>query len=293
VRVAITGSHGLIGSALARRLRDSGHQVVSLVRGSPGPAELSWAPGRPPALSGFDAVVHLAGAPLGERRWSDAYRAEVMASRREGTATIARAVAEAPAPRPVLVSASAVGYYGSRGPDLLTEDAPAGEGFLAEVVSVWEAAAEPARQAGARVVHPRFGVVLSPAGGALRRQLPLFRLGLGGPMGSGRQYLSWIALDDAVSALWHLVEREQLSGPFNLCSPLPVTQAEFASRLGATLHRPARLRAPAAALRLALGRQMADELLLASQRAIPARLEASGFRFGHGELGAALSFLLR
>jgi uncharacterized protein (TIGR01777 family) len=192
----------------------------------------------------------------------------------------------------VLVSASAVGYYGSQGPDLLTERSPAGTGFLAEVVRAWEEAASPAAEAGVRLVHPRFGIVLARVGGALARQLPLFRLGLGGALGRGDQYLSWVSLHDVIEALVHLLGSTAQQGVFNVTAPIPVTQAEFAAALGRALHRPAVLRVPSSLLRLALGSEMASELLLASQRAIPERLTSSGFDFAHGDLDSALAAVL-
>jgi len=292
MRVAVTGSHGLIATALAARLRADGDTVVPLVRGSAGPGEIAWDPsaGRldPAALAGIDAVVNLAGAGIGDRRWSAARRAELESSRIALTETLSEAVAAAdPRPR-VLLSGSAVGYYGDRGEEELTEASGPGSGFLAGLCRRWEGATAAAEAAGVRVAHLRSGVVLARHGGALRRQLPLFRLGLGGPLGRGRQYLSWIALEDEVGAIVHALRTETVRGPLNLCAPGPVTSAEFARALGRVLHRPARLPAPAVALKLVLGRELTTEMLLAGQRAVPAALLREGYRFAFAEVEAAL-----
>jgi len=292
MRVAVTGSHGLIATALAARLRADGDTVVPLVRGSAGPGEIAWDPsaGRldPAALAGIDAVVNLAGAGIGDRRWSAARRAELESSRIALTETLSEAVAAAdPRPR-VLLSGSAVGYYGDRGEEELTEASGPGSGFLAGLCRRWEGATAAAEAAGVRVAHLRSGGVLARHGGALRRQLPLFRLGLGGPLGRGRQYLSWIALEDEVGAIVHALRTETVRGPLNLCAPGPVTSAEFARALGRVLHRPARLPAPAVALKLVLGRELTTEMLLAGQRAVPAALLREGYRFAFAEVEAAL-----
>lgn len=288
---AVTGGNGLIGSALVRRLQQDGHGVTRLQRG------VQWDPGRrwvaPEALSGVDVVVNLAGAGIGDHRWSPRHKELVRASRVDGTAALAGALAglgPAPDGRPrTFLAISAVGYYGADAGDrLLTEDSPAGTDFLARLCTEWEAAAGPARRAAQRVVHPRLGLVLTAAGGVLGRMLRPFRLGLGARLGSGRQYLSWITREDAVSALVHLASDHSLDGPVNVTGPQPATNAELTSALGRALRRPAVLAAPAGALRLALGREMADQTLLASQRALPARLQGSGFGFRHPDLSGAL-----
>ena len=292
VRVAVTGSHGLIGSALVSRLEDDGHTVVRLVRGDGGAGTVRWDPtsgvADPAGLEGLDAVVHLAGAGLGDHRWTDSYREEIRRSRVTGTRVLAEALARLDAPPGVLVSGSAVGWYGAdRGPELLTEESGPGSGFLAELCRDWEAAAAPAAGAGVRVVQPRPGVVLSAAGGALARQLPLFRAGIGGRLGSGRHYVSWISRRDLVAAYCHLIDSE-LSGPVNVAAPDAVTNAELTAALGRVLHRPAVLPVPAFALRIVLGSGLADETALASQRVVPARLQASGFRFAHPDIESGL-----
>jgi uncharacterized protein (TIGR01777 family) len=291
MRWAVAGGSGLIGSALVRRLEQGGHDVTRLQRG------VHWDPGRrwvaPDALAGVEVVVNLAGAGIGDHRWSPRYKELVRASRVDGTAALAGALAglgAAPDGRPrTFLAVSAVGYYGADAGDrILTEDSPAGTDFLARLCTEWEAAAEPARAAGQRVVHPRLGLVLTAAGGVLGRMLPPFRLGLGARLGSGRQYLSWITREDAVSALAHLASDHELEGPVNLTGPEPATNAELTAALGRALRRPAVLAAPAGVLRVVLGREMADGTLLASQRALPARLQGSGFGFRHPDLAGAL-----
>ena len=288
---AVAGSSGLIGSALVRRLEQEGHKVTTLRRG------VHWDPPRrwvaPGTLAGVDVVVNLAGAGIGDRRWNPRYKELVRASRVDGTAALAEALAglgPGADGRPrTFLAVSAVGYYGADAGDrLLTEDSPAGTDFLARLCAEWEAAAGPARAAGQRVVHPRLGLVLTAAGGVLGRMLRPFRLGLGARLGSGRQYLSWITREDAVSALVHLASADALDGPVNVTGPEPATNAQLTAALGRALHRPAGLAAPAAALRLALGREMADETLLASQRALPTRLQGSGFAFRDPDLAGAL-----
>lgn len=291
LRVAVTGASGLIGPALVAHLRGLGHEVLRLVRRPAGaPDEVTWDPaagtvdlGR---LAGTQAVVHLAGAGVGDHRWTAAYRTVILDSRVQGTGTIARAVAELdPAPA-VLVSASAIGFYGDTGDRVVDETAPRGAGFLAEVVEAWEAAAEPARAAGIRVVHPRSGLVMARSGGAWARMLPLFRLGLGGRLGNGRQYWSYITLEDEVRALTHLLDSE-LAGPVNLTAPNPATNAEITKAMGVALHRPALLPVPAIALKTVLGEFSSE--VLGSIRVRPTRLVADGFIYRHPDLVSAVA----
>lgn len=289
MRVVITGASGLIGSALAERLDRDGHEVVPLRRPD------GWDPDArtidTTLLHGADAVVHLAGEGIGEKRWTDEQKARIRDSRIRGTRLIAETLAGMDGGPRVLLSGSAIGYYGDTGDTAVDETAPAGEGFLASVCVDWEAAAAPAVEAGVRVVWLRTGIVLSPRGGALARQLPFFRLGLGGRSGSGRQYQSWISLDDEVGAICHLLGRDDLSGPFNLTAPEPVTNGEFARTLGRVLRRPTTI-IPMFGPRLLFGRELADSLLLASQRVLPAALTSSGYVFTHTKLDAALRDLL-
>jgi uncharacterized protein (TIGR01777 family) len=297
VKVAITGSTGLIGSSLVTHLRSGGHQVVRVVRGGAGPDDVVWNPAAgtidAEGLHGVEAVVHLAGAGVGDRRWSPSYKQVILSSRVDGTETLAKALSELPVPPSVMVSASAVGYYGARGDEVLTEASGRGTGFLAEVCAQWESATAPAAAAGIRVVTLRTGVVLSAAGGALRKQLPPFRIGLGARLGRGDQQFSWITRRDAVAAISFLMSTATLSGPFNVTSPEPVTNAVFTKALGQALHRPAGLVVPAAVLRVVLGEEMAAEFVLASQRVRPERLLAEGFTFADGTLPDALQTALR
>lgn len=292
-RVAITGASGLIGSALSAFLSARGDHVVHLVRREPRAGyEVSWDPASrrlsPGDLSGLTAVVHLAGAGVGDHRWTPAYKQEILSSRVDGTATISRALADLGEPI-ALVSGSAIGAYGDRGEEILNEDSEAGEGFLADVVRAWEAATGPAQEAGLRVVHARTGIVLTPDGGAMKRVLPLARLGLAGPLGSGRQYWSWITLRDELRALAHLIDQEVLAGPVNLVSPQPLPQAEVMKALGARLGRPSLLPAPALALKIALGEFASD--ILGSERILPSVLTASGFVFEHDTIERAMGWL--
>jgi uncharacterized protein (TIGR01777 family) len=294
VQIAITGSTGLIGKALVRALRDEGLTVVRLVR-RPATAEdeLRWDPFAEvdsAALEGVDAVVHLAGAGIGDHRWTESYKRQVRDSRVEGTRTLARALAGLDRRPAVFVSGSAVGYYGDTGDLAVDESGPSGEGFLAALCRDWEAAAQPAVDAGIRVVHPRTGLVLSREGGLLGQVLPLFRLGLGGRLGSGRQWMSWITLADQVAALRFLIH-DGLSGPVNLTAPEPVTNSAFTSAVGRAVHRPAPFIVPAPALRLALG-GFADEGALVSQRVLPDRLAKAGFTFRHPDIDTALASVL-
>ncbi|MDT3396513.1 TIGR01777 family oxidoreductase [Streptomyces sp. B1866] len=282
MRVAITGSSGLIGSALARSLREDGHQVVRLVRRPPRePDEVGWDPRRQwvdtAGLADCTAVVHLAGAGIGDRRWTDAYKRELRDSRVLGTAAVAEAVAALDTPPRVLVSGSAIGFYGDTGDRAVDEDAPPGHGFLADLCQDWEDAAGAAREAGVRTVFARTGLVVARGGGAWGRLFPLFRLGLGGRLGGGGQYWSFIALHDHVAALRHLLDHADLSGPVNLTAPEPATNREVTAAMGRVLRRPTPFPVPAAALRLALGEMAGD--VLGSARVLPRRLLDSGFAF--------------
>ncbi|MFI5617391.1 TIGR01777 family oxidoreductase [Streptomyces sp. NPDC051567] len=282
MRIAVTGSTGLIGSALVRSLRADGHEVVRLVRRPPAAAdEAAWDPRRdhvdPAGLAGCAAVVHLAGAGVADHRWSAAYKKEIRGSRVRGTATVARALAALDEPPAVLVSGSAIGFYGDTGDRAVDEDAPRGDGFLPSVCEEWEAAADPARAAGIRTVHARTGLVVARGGGAWARLFPLFRAGLGGRLGDGRQYWSYLSLRDEVAALRHLVDTPALSGPVNLTAPEPLTNRQVTAAMARVLHRPALLPVPAVALRIALGEFAGD--VLGSQRVRPARLLGSGFVF--------------
>ncbi len=286
MRIAITGASGLIGSALASSLRNDGHEVLEFVRrAARQPHEISWNPATgavdTSALHGIDAVVHLAGAGVGDRRWNAAYKRTILESRVLGTQTIARAVAQAGVP--VLISGSAMGYYGDTGATAVDESAPRGAGFLAEVVEAWEAAAAPAIESGVRVAFIRTGLVMTPRGGALSKMLPLFKLGLGGRLGTGRQYWSTISLRDEVAAIKFLIEHD-VRGPFNLVAPASATNAEFTRSLAAALRRPALLPVPAIALKLVLGEFSSE--VLGSQRVIPTRLLEAGFKFKDASLDA-------
>ena len=294
--VAVTGASGLVGSALVPALTSTGHRVLRLVRGAGGaPAAgepiARWDPEsgalEASALAGVDALVHLAGESVASGRWTESKKRRIRSSRVDATRRLAGALARLERPPRVLVTASAVGYYGDRGSELLREESAPGAGFLAEVCREWEAATEPAAHAGIRVVRLRIGMALSRRGGALATMLTPFRLGAGGPVGGGAQWVSWIALDDLVRAIRHALTTDTLAGPVNAVAPEPVTNRELARTLGRVLGRPALLPLPAVALRLLFG-QMADELLLASARVEPARLRATGFTFRHATLEGAL-----
>src|ERR1700685_1449642 len=289
-RILVSGSSGLIGAALIPALKSRGYDVTCLVRGAAsGKDQIQWDPARPLApesLSGFDAVVHLAGESI-VGRWTETKKRRIRESRVQGTRRLAEALAQASQQPRLLISASAIGYYGDRGEETLREDSSSGKGFLPEVCREWEAATEPATKAGVRTAQMRFGLVLNPSGGALQKMLPPFRLGLGGKMGNGRQWWSWIDIDDLVGAVQHVIKTETLRGPVNVVAPRPLTNAEFTRTLASVLSRPAILPMPAFAARLVFG-QMGDELLLASQRVEPAKLLASGYVFQKTDLRLAL-----
>ncbi|MCG7202743.1 TIGR01777 family oxidoreductase [Streptomyces arenae] len=281
-RIAVAGASGLIGSALVRSLRADGHEVVRLVRrAAHGTDEVCWDPGGQyvdtAGLAGCDAVVNLAGAGIGDHRWTPAYKREIRDSRVLGTAALAEAVAALEEPPRVFVSGSAMGVYGDTGDRAVDEDAPPGDGFLPSVCVAWEAAAAPAREAGIRTVFARTGLVVARDGGAWGRLFPLFKAGLGGRLGDGRQYWSYIALHDEVAAIRFLMDTEGLSGPFNLTAPDPLTNREITEAMARVLRRPALFPVPAAALRAALGEMAGD--VLGSQRVVPKRLLESGFTF--------------
>ncbi|MFD5451283.1 TIGR01777 family oxidoreductase [Streptomyces sp. NPDC003470] len=290
-RIAVAGASGLIGSALVRSLTADGHEVVRLVRRAPqGPDEVRWdaVAGRVDAagLEGCDAVVNLAGAGVGDRRWTDAYKARVRDSRVNGTRALAEAVASLRRPVRVFVNGSAIGFYGETGDRPVDESAPAGEGFLPSLCVEWEDAAAPAREAGVRTVFVRTGLVVSRQGGAWARLFPLFRAGLGGRLGDGSQYWSFVALHDEVAAIRHLLDRDDLSGPFNVTAPHPTTNREITAAMGRVLHRPTPFPVPAPVLRAVLGEMSGD--VLGSARVLPARLLESGFRFAFPEIDGAI-----
>lgn len=295
MKVLVSGATGLVGSALGRELEKGGHEVIALSRSKPSSDDtIRWDPSRAQIdvsrLEGLDAVVHLAGENI-VGRWTEEKKRKIRDSRVQGTQLLAESIAGLSEKPQAMICASAIGYYGDRGNELLREESDPGNAFLSEVVEEWEAAAEPAREAEIRVANLRFGIVLSPEGGALGTTLPLFKLGGGGKVGSGKQWWSWVALDDVVGALVHALENDSVEGPVNVVAPNPMTNAEYTKVLGDVLNRPTLVPAPAPALRLALG-QVADELLLASARVEPAELEETGYEFRFPELEGALRHLL-
>jgi hypothetical protein len=296
--VVIAGASGFIGTALRRSLEADGHRVIRMVRpGSSGGGDtIAWDPAAARVdaggLEGVDAVVNLSGAGIGDRKWSAERKDEILRSRVASTALLARTVADLMKPPAVFVSASGTGYYGNRGDETLTEDSGPGTGFLAEVCVQWEDAARPAAEAGLRVAWIRTGIVLHPSGGALQQLLLPFKLGLGGRLGRGTQYMSWITLDDEVRAIRAVIDDHTLGGPVNLTAPNPVTNAEFTATLGKVLGRPTAIPTPLLPLKLRFGSELVQELLLDGQRVLPVKLEESGFAFGHAELEPALRSLL-
>jgi uncharacterized protein (TIGR01777 family) len=297
--VILSGGSGMLGTALQSALAGRVSPILRLVRNAPtADGQLQWNPAQSPAiahpapLEGSAAAIHLSGASVAAHRWTAAYRRELAASRVDSTHALALALAALHRPPRALLVASAVGIYGNRADELLTEDSAPGNGFLANLCCRWENAAQPAVDAGIRVVHLRFGVVLGPGHGALEKMLPPFRLGLGGKLGNGRQWMSWVSLADAVAGILFALETPSLSGPVNLSSPSPVTNADFTRALARLLERPAFFAVPAFALRLAFG-EMANEALLASARVVPARLRSAGFQFAHPSIDEALAAALQ
>ena len=289
MKIAVTGSTGLVGSALVPLLTRAGHDVISLARPSQWDPEKGTVDQR--AIDGIDALIHLAGENIAAGRWTAAQKARIRDSRVKGTKLIAEAIAKMQKLPQVMISASAIGYYGDRGSEILREDSSPGKGFLPDVCRQWEAATDPATRKGIRVVHLRTGVVLSKNGGALQKMLFPFKAGIGGKVGSGRQYWSWISNDDVCASIIHCMQANGLHGPVNVVSPAPVTNLEFTKALGRVLHRPTIFPLPAFAARLVLG-EMADALLLASTRVEPTKLLGSRFVFQHKDLEATLANLL-
>jgi len=296
MKIAVSGSSGLIGSAFVKAAEARGDEVIRLVRRKPKSAqEVYWNPKTGEIdhllLDGLDAIVHLAGAGVGDHRWSEKYKKEIYSSRVDSTRLIVKAISKMHKPPKVLVSASAIGYYGDTGSQLVDENAPAGSGFLAEVCLAWEAAAKPAKEFGVRIVHPRTGLVLSRKGGLLRKLYPIFFFGLGGKMGNGKQYWSCISLNDEVRALFHLIENEKISGGVNLVMPEAPTNSEFVKTLGKTMKRPTLFSVPAIALKIALGEFSSE--VLGSVRVAPGKLIVNNFNFENNDLSSALHIAIK
>jgi uncharacterized protein len=297
MKILIGGSHGLVGTALMKSLEPEGHEVFRLVRYAPSSdVEIEWSPDRYSIalarIEGFDAVVNLAGESIAAGRWTEDKKQRIRESRVKGTKLLGDALANLTNPPKTFICASAIGYYGNRGDEILTETSAPGDDFLAEVCVEWEKATALATEKGIRVLNTRFGVILDAHGGALAKMLPPFRAGLGGKIGSGKQWMSWIALEDVVGALKLALTNEALSGPVNFVAPNPVTNAEFTKTLGKVLARPTLFPIPAFGVRLVFG-EMADALLLSSQRVEPGRLKAAGYQFGYSQLEEALPHILR
>src|SRR5688572_8805984 len=292
MKILISGSHGLVGTALVKALETENHEIFRLVRHAPGSrSEIEWSPDRYSIalarIEGFDAVVHLAGESIAEGRWTDEKKKRIRESRVKGTKLLGDALANLSNPPPTLVSASAIGYYGNRGDELLNEGSAPGDDFLSEVCVEWEEGTALATEKGIRVVNTRFGIILDPEGGALAKMLPPFRMGIGGRIGSGKQWMSWIALDDVVAGIKFALTNEALSGPVNFVAPNPVTNSEFTKTLGRALSRPTLFPIPAFGVRLVFG-EMADALLLSSQRVEPERLKEAGYQFQYSQLDKAI-----
>lgn len=298
MKILLTGSTGFVGSALYARLRSQGERIIRLVRRPPGlnQTQILWDPQTakldPTALQGVNAAVHLAGDPIAHGRWTPEKKRQIRDSRVLGTRLLSETLARLTPPPQTLICASAIGYYGNRGDEILTEESGPGAGFLAETGQAWEQAAQAAADAGVRVVNLRFGIILDPSGGALKMMLPPFRAGLGGPLGSGRQWMSWITRDDVVEIIVHALTHLDLKGAVNAVSPNPATNREFSRALGKALRRPALFPAPAFAVRLLFG-ELADEALLASARVLPKKLQQSGYAFRDPELLPALVRMLK
>ena len=296
MKILVSGSHGLVGKVLIKALDADGHEIYSLVRRAPHTEkEIEWSPDRYSIaisrIEGFDAVYHLAGESIASGRWNDEKKRKIRESRTKGTKLLADALANLSQPPKTLISASAIGYYGDRGDELLTESSPPGNDFLADVCVEWEKATEHARAKGVRVVNTRFGIILDKEGGALAKMLTPFRMGIGGRVGDGKQWMSWIALDDVIGALQFVLNNETLNSPVNFVAPNPVTNAEFTKTLGRILSRPTLFPIPEFGVRLAFG-EMADALLLSSRRVEPRSLEQSGYEFRYSELKSALRAIL-
>ena len=296
MRIIVSGSHGLVGKALIKALETDGHEIYRLVRHAPNSEhEIEWSPDRYSIaisrIEGFDAVFHLAGESIASGRWNDEKKRKMRESRTKGTKLLADALANLSAPPKTLISASAIGYYGDRGDELLTETSPPGKGFLADVCVEWEQATQHARSKGVRVVNTRFGIILDKEGGALAKMLTPFRMGIGGRIGDGKQWMSWIALDDVIGALQFTLKNESMNSPANFVAPNPVTNTEFTKTLGSVLSRPTIFPIPEFGVRLAFG-EMGDALLLSSQRVEPKSLTQTGYKFNYTHLEAALRSIL-
>jgi uncharacterized protein len=296
MKILISGSHGLVGTAFIKALEPEGHEVFRLVRHAPGSkSEIEWSPDRYSIalarLEGFDAVVHLAGESIAEGRWTEEKKKKIRDSRVKGTRLLSDALANLSSPPKTLISASAIGYYGNRGDEILTEESAPGDDFLGNVCIEWEQATALAAEKGIRVVNTRFGIILAANGGALAKMLPPFRMGIGGKIGSGKQWMSWIALDDVIGGIKFALTNEALRGPVNFVAPNPVRNSEFTKALGKALSRPTLFPIPAFGVRLAFG-EMADALLLSSQRVEPRKLETSNYQFQYPNLDSALRHVL-
>lgn len=296
MKIVVSGASGLIGKPLVAKLRSDGHDVVQLVRRVAKSNESQWNPSAGQldvaVLEGCDAVIHLSGAGIGDKRWTNKYKQELLDSRTKSTSLLAKTIAKCNKKPGVFLSGSAIGVYGPRGDEQLTEESSSGQSFLAEICRQWEAAAKPAVDAGVRTAFLRTGIVLTPLGGALKKQLPLFRFGLGGKFGNGKQWQSWISLDDEIAAIEYLLTAN-ISGAVNLTAPNPVTNAEFTKALGRTLRRPAWQRIPKFGPKLLLGSELAEALLFTGQRVMPTELQKSGFTFRHPTIDVALRALIK